>query len=92
MAVLEKYLGGFTGSYTLVSVNDTSIRRIRLIYLQTPLCGSFPNLHSFVMLSKFLPCCVHHDDRVQDLTTHIIGLVSSSPVTILLCDYFFCLE
>lgn len=40
-------------------VNDTSIRGIMLIYLQTPLCGSCPKFPLFAMLSKFLPCCVH---------------------------------
>lgn len=48
-------------SLVRASVNDTSIRGIRLIYLQTPLCGSCPKLPSFATLSKFLPCCVHPD-------------------------------
>lgn len=69
----------------MASVNDTSIRRIRLIYLQTPLCDSCPKLPSFAVLSKFLSRCVHHDRGVQDLTTNITGLMSSHPVAILLC-------
>lgn len=47
--------------WTQPCVDDTSIRGIRLIYLQTPLCGSYPKLPSCAMLSKFLSCCVHSD-------------------------------
>ena len=54
-----------------VSVNDTSIRRIRLIYLQTPLCGTCPKLHSLLcgVNSYHAVCTVIIESRTYPLTS-----------------------